>query len=81
MTGTRIYLVHCDGVDCPLVGMEATDGEGSMCRGPKTTLTEYRNVLHADGWRHIKGKDYCPDCVALMEAEVEAGIGRATGNS
>jgi hypothetical protein len=36
---------------------------------PFETVTEQRERAKVEGWKHRKGKDYCPDCIKDMEAK------------
>lgn len=63
MSVAKETLIFCDGgeaLECPMDGCYS-DGD-----------TRHNNAAHiragykGDGWRFIKGKDYCPDCVKRL---------------
>lgn len=57
MTMQRMFNLVCDGVDV----------KGYSCNeiydGSEWYADEARKVAYADGWKRVRGKDYCPSCV------------------
>lgn len=56
MSIATFHHVFCDGLGCPL-------GVESLARGPDRSKIEVRMELYDEGWRQIRGKDYCPLCL------------------
>lgn len=68
-------LIFCDGdgflgkacpLDCPW-------GEAD---GRSRTAASQRASYGVDGWRYIKGKDYCPACVKRLFTPAHSRSGR-----
>lgn len=52
MSLTRWVTVHCDEDDCAEWDSEGNGGH---------TAKDARAVAKQHGWRHVDGKDFCPD--------------------
>ncbi len=50
------------------------DGKSSDCHETfgiddrQRTGVQQRNAMKGNDWRHIKGKDYCPECLKQLSA-------------
>jgi hypothetical protein len=60
MSAVAQWLVYCDDPECEHPGREAHEGDPTVSM---QGITYKRRVLKREGWRRIKGKDICPDCV------------------
>jgi hypothetical protein len=65
MSVIKETLIFCDGkdagFDCPEDG-PVFDGDSRS-----ETAKSQRAGFETTGWKHIKGKDYCPHCVAALD--------------
>ena len=56
MTIVTEHILICDGPACRL---DETYADGDARHNQKSELLR---AARLDGWRRVKGKDYCPDC-------------------
>lgn len=65
---TEIFIV-CDGV-----GNEMDCYRNYGVDSRQLTAKQHRAKFRVNGWRHIKGKDYCPVCDRALKLKQKEGL-------
>lgn len=68
MSIARVTYLYCDG---PLCKDDTEYEPFDNAPVPGETVAEQRERAKAQGWRHRKGNDYCPECSTPQVKEPE----------
>lgn len=69
MSHKTLRYLYCDGPLC-----QGRDEPFTTCPAVNCPIREQREEARRQGWQHIHGKDYCPECLVLLAGQKGAQL-------